>query len=60
MKARGDRAHEALGVYVDEIVAECGEPARKILAQGRGWISLINAYEKDPTLGVKPKRKSVT
>lgn len=60
IKAESDRVHAERNAYVARIIDECGDAARKILARGGGNSELTRAYEADPTLGVKPrKRKSV-
>ncbi len=56
MEARTQDLHDRVQARADGIVAECGEVANEILRQG-GAVALFRAYEADPTLGVRPKRR---
>ena len=56
MEAKMQDQHESARVRAVQIVAECGEVASEILRQG-GAVALFRAYEADPTLGVRPKRR---
>ncbi len=56
MEARTQDLHDRVQARADGIVAACGETAGEILRQG-GAVALFRAYEADPTLGVKQKRR---
>jgi hypothetical protein len=50
---------QRLEASANAIIEECGERAREI-ARERGYIGLISAYEKDPSLGQRSRRRRVT
>ncbi len=56
MQVKMQDLHDGVQARAERIVAECGEAASEILRQG-GAVALFRAYEADPTLGAKQKRR---